>query len=169
MKAVLGLVSILFAAHAVANTYIVDPMICRGKMLATSQAHPSYTELMQRFVSFYSTRRDGTRALSLETSNVYGEPGEVIPTTAEGQEVWYGAPLRLDGKKVSAPDIVGELDLTIVSSRRVRGKKIDTLRGRWMKSGDVVRGHGYELECEATVVARPSRVDDYTCRNSNCQ
>ena len=152
-----------FAPAAFAGLYIVDPMICRGQLLPSSGAHESYTVLLQKFESFRSTRRNGTLAPSLEVSNTYGNPGEVInERTAVGQEVWQLAPLRVTGNKVTHPSFVGELDLTITQTVTRNGKRTDTLRGTWLQSGSVVSGHGYNLTCTAKVVAVPTRTDD--CR-----
>jgi len=170
MKTLLAVLTLATVLPSYAGLYTVDPMICRGKLLPNTRVHESYTELLQRFVSFSSTRRNGTLAPSLEVSNVYGNPGQVISATADGQEVWQLKPLRLNGNKVTHPDFVGELQLTIVSSKTVGGKRTDTLRGNWIQSGSVVGGHGYELNCTANVVKTPSRVDDMTCRSgNNCQ
>lgn len=149
------------AAHA--DLYVVDPMICRGKLMPNARVHESYTELLQKFESFTSMRRNGTPAPSLEVSNAYGNPGEQLEeASARWGEVWQMAPLRVKGNKVTHPNFVGTLDLTITSSKTAGGTRTDTLTGVWFQGDSVAGGHGYNVTCTANVVKTPARTVD--CR-----
>jgi hypothetical protein len=167
MKYIVVVFSMLLSAQAFADSfYLVEPMICKGKRFGAQQASDDYAQLVIRFTSFRSTRRDGTLANSLQVETFYFAPDEDTTIDADSAgERWHLSPLRRDGSRVYHPSLSGRddrLELRILESSRRQGAVTHTLVGQYIVSGSVVGDYAYKLSCVARVVKTPSRVDDYT-------
>jgi hypothetical protein len=132
--------------------YLVEPMTCKGKR--TSER--GYDNIELTFTSFKSTRRDGSKANSLEVSTSYSSNLYTGPL--------YLADGRFIKKELGAYD--EHMDLKVVRSSDItdKGRK-DILRGTLTAKGTVVGDTSYDLVCVAQVVNKVSRVDDFTARD----
>lgn len=142
--------------------YLVEPMLCQGKIFGdNSRVHPDYSQVLMKFTSFKSTRKDGTLVDSLQVENAYFGPDEIIsPEAAEFVEAWYMGPLKKAGNRVFRADLSGrddDLELKVISAK----DGTETLEGTYSDPGSVAGSYGYKLTCEATITDKPSRVDNF--------
>ncbi len=147
-------------ASSIGDLYLVEPMLCSGKVASKpASMQEDYVNITMQFTSFLAKRKDGSFANSLEVKNGYGSNSSV------GDEVWYMSPLRKINQTVHHDALSGrndELDLTIEKTETKGGQTVQTLRGTWAPDGTVVGNYTYNLNCTATLVKKPSRVDDLT-------
>lgn len=164
---VIGVLLSAMSALAEPAPYITDPMYCAGKIIGNSRhVHSDYSQILVKYSTFFSVRRDRSKALSLEVSNAYFGPTEKIDVTkASYGEVWYMAPLAIDGNLVFRTSLSGredDLNLKVVGSRSTRNGRVDQLVGTWMLPNTPAGSYGYALKCEARVVSTPTRIIDLT-------
>lgn len=175
MKTTISILAILLVSiiimsptHALADTpYIVEPMICKGKIFGnTAQVHPSYAQIMMKFNNFYSTRKDGSLALSLNVQNDYAPEGyRMDEDNASWVESWFMGPITRDGNEINDKVLVSfqTLKLKITQSRELEdGRKLQILDGLLLIKYGSVGNYGYRLKCKAIVVKQPSGVMDLT-------
>ena len=159
-------------AFAASEVYYVQPMNCVGLVQGdTSRISDDYTQILMKFTSFKSTRRDGSLADSLEIQNAYFGPNEKVEENEKTwwAEGWHGAPLRKNGNRVFRKSLSGrddDLNLTVKQVKNVRGERVEILEGFYDNGDDVGGTKGYKLRCEATVVSEDEikRIDDATRR-----
>lgn len=165
----LGLAACMNASSAVAarpSAYVVDPMICVGKIVGNPKGvHSSFFQVLIRMTSAYSMRRDGSKALSLEVTNSYYGPREKIDLNNFSiDEIGYTSSLYSDDLTVSKTDFFRNresLELKIVSSKAAKnGARIDKLVGVWSRSSTAAGSVSYQLQCEARRTGSPSKIID---------
>jgi hypothetical protein len=161
--------SILLALATVpvsaAENYLVEPMLCEGRIYGdTSRISPDYFQVLMKFTSFKSTRKEGGLADSLQVENAYFGPGEtIIPEQADFMETWYMGPLKKSGARVYRSSLTGrgdDLELKVIST----SGSAEILEGNFENPHTVAGAHGYKLKCKSKVVETPSRIDDNTSR-----
>jgi hypothetical protein len=147
------------------DAYLVEPMLCQGRIFGdTSRVHPDYSQVLMRFISFKSTRKDGSLADSLQIENAYFGPEEtVLLDSADFVETWYTGPLRKKGDQVNRSALSGHGDGLELKVSATNGNT-EKLEGDYLIPHGVTGSYGYHLSCTATVVENPSRVDNFTAR-----
>lgn len=150
------------------SLYLVEPMKCIGTKVGGGNVHPSFAQVAMTLTSFRSMRRDGSLANSLQVSNVYFNPAEKVVFGQPGQEEWFLSPLKLTDSEVSHLSLGSpneSLRLHIVSrGSEYLGRRTDKLEGTWGRPGSVAGDYSYSLKCQAIVVAKASKILDYTNR-----
>jgi len=167
MKRILlfSLISFLSASLSHAKgLYFVEPMICVGKLQEPipKQIHKDYYQVVLKFVSFWSTKKNGKKAPSLEINiDWFHADEEVDPNTTRFGTTWYSNPLRrLNNNRIYATGWTWKdnfEDFEIIASKNdTDGAREDLLTGTFLASF----GTTYDLNCTAIPVNSPSRVDD---------
>ena len=154
----------LAALPAIApDAYLVEPMLCQGRIFGdTSKVHPDYSQVLMKFTSFKSTRKDGSLADSLQIENAYFGPDETVqPESAQFVETWYTGPLKKKGGQVTRASLSGRSDRLELKVLATTGHT-EKLEGEYVIPHGVTGPYGYRLDCTATVVENPSRVDNFT-------
>jgi hypothetical protein len=161
-KTIVALALLTTAAPAMADgLYFTEPMLCAGHIVsAPSYMQPDYYNIAIQITSMFSTRRDGSLAPAIEVQTSFYKDGQRFDFSKPfpGEEVWYMAPLRSNGNQVTSADL--GLQLTTVHVENIRGKITQYLAGTMVHPS---MGQ-YNLKCTSVVVARPSRVDNFTRR-----
>ena len=139
----------LTASAQAATNYYVAPLLCKGEIMGAYKKngiHPDYYQTKVKVASFRSTKKNG----AVVDSNY---------VSISASSDFYRGSLEVDGRYVSAKafDVYGgDLELVIVSSRKVKGKRIDQLEGTMGANNS----WGYTLKCNAVVVSAPSKTRD---------
>lgn len=158
------------------GVYCVEEMVCIGRIANPPKGmHPDYFVNVTYIKSFKSTKNLGGSKRALVDSLLVNEvPAGETPniTLAEARQKaefdygWYGAPARVNGKKVTiwGAGFSEGYAFTIESSTQENGYRLDKLSGKAGTVGDVLADYVTNYECEAKVVTTPSRIDDNTRR-----
>lgn len=151
---------VLFASIAQADNYYVDSMICKGPVVnAPDWMHDSYSNIVIKFTSFLSKRRDGSLVPSLRVANDYAKNAKDLAKDPGG-EVWFMPSLKVAGSRVTGDEGTYQFEITgrqgsfDLLDRRMWN---DTLVGKYGKGA-----YYYSLKCKAQVIQRPVRVSDMT-------
>ncbi len=158
---------ISFSAFAKSDLYLVEPMVCTGKINNKPDfMHPSFTYASVKIVSFWSVRKKDCRlSPSSSTSEDYAEKAEDLKVDRSlNIGGWFDVPVKVEGNKVTAPNgpWPGPMELEIIDRHISEdGKRIDTLKGRYEYTEDSY----YDMDCTATVVESPSHIQNDT---KNC-
>ncbi len=160
---ILGSVSQAFAD----TPYIVEPMICKGKIYGnTEQVHSSYAQILIKLNTFYSKRKDGSLALSLNVQNDYAyENTRMDAKTASWGESWFMGPMTRNGNKINPKELTPfhKLSLKVIESKVLDdGRLFQVLNGILEIKNSPAGSYGYRLKCKAIVVKKPSGVMDLT-------
>lgn len=162
-----------------AGIYCADQVVCISRIQGTpprGMASDWYVEVVT-MRAFKSTKnlgggRKGLVDSLVMSTNAAGDTPQITMEQAKASvrdfnSGTYGPPARIRGKKVSVSwsptsNYSNGLNLTIVSSQNMGSYRLDKLTGSEKIVGDVVPNHSRIFECEAQVVAAPSRIDDLT-------
>jgi hypothetical protein len=152
------------SAHAEAAKYIVESLVCVGKInQQPAGMHDDYVQMVLKVTSFRSMRKDGSLADSTETGIEYfNKNAKVNRYVTSFGEVFYSAPLYRFGNKVKNVD--GDLNLTITEGAE---KTLGSMKlvGTYGRKESVVGSYFYNLDCSANVVKKSTRIDDLTAGN----
>jgi hypothetical protein len=143
--------SVLFTSMAQADNYYVDSMMCSGPVVnAPDWMHDSYSNIVIKFTSFLSKRKDGSLVPSLRVGNDYAKLAKDL-SKDPGGEVWFMPSLKVSGTRVTGNE--GSYQLEITNRRG----STDTLVGKYGKGA-----YYYALKCKAQVIKWPTRISDQT-------
>lgn len=150
------------------DLYLVESMTCTGKInKKPDYMHTDYVSIAMKFTSFQSKRKDGSVADSLEIRYKYTGQKLAKPDFENLKGVWFASPLRKIGDEVYRDDMTGhdeDLELKVTSTDSRDGKTIENLVGTWNRGDGRPGGYLYNLECQANVVQKVSRIDDRASR-----
>lgn len=151
LKVVLSL--LVLVSPAFAAKLLVEPMTCK----AVQTSEDGYGNFTMTFLSFKSTKRDGSLVDSLEIQR---------PSHSDG----YYSPLYISDQGVITKNLGGfdeKLRLTAVDYDPDNEDYPYTLKlkGKLTAKGTVVGDTSYRLTCTATVVDTVKRIDDATADN----
>ncbi len=164
LKKIIFLSALICVSFAKAESYFVEPLICKGQWNAQPPSyHSSYEYATLTVTSFKSVKAaDCSLADSTGTFPDFGQESQ--KKTVFNHEFnlgeWFSGPLSKNGNTVSLPFSTWSdgLELEIQSSKMINGKRVDTLVGK-----DVIYdGFHYAMTCEAIVVDTPSHIENNT-------